>query len=796
MLPYDGAMFKSGLWRYHWFLAAIAVTSLWVLWFMSPVPVIEQVTAPATDNARYFFGDTRTIGQSFVAVPRLHAIEIPLELEQRAQGPLLLHIRRDYFGSDIRTSVVYKPAYGVQQFTFPELSAAGETLVWILESPNDFDRTAAVYREIDGAGYPVGTAFEKGHALAGDFAFSQMGSHPLIADINRVFPHDFSQSLLVREEQNGLIAGILAGLVVVGAARFIVLRPGIVLICLAGATLVLHVIAAQHLLFNNDEGAYLQDAFQVWQGLTPVKDFLTKGPVYVYLLAVWSKLVPITVSALRLLSAFFWMACVGLAYWLGRELRLSRAVSLSIAMLLALSPATVFLSTQLLLQTVSVPLTVAALALAVRGARLASSKLVTLSAFFMVCAYLTRATSAAAAVVGLGILLALAGKARWRLALSYAVWGIGIAGVIALLAVAAMGPLKTAVLFNVEATVISQEKQSTPGAAAPEPFIRVLTQNTDVLWRTSPWFIAGFLTCPWYLMRYRRRLIKIIVLTAWIFGVAQVLFHLNDFSYFISSQYVLNRLLMFTALVGPAVIVGVWDVTLRRLLPPLPQPQKGAVIMSLVWLGLLTCAYAAWGNFRSNYLLEFLPPLACLTAIAAYQFWQLLTNRSVIATRLTLFFSTVLAVAGFVIGWHVSIVLPHSGSMDLGSLEQIVAAVKSHVPVGQPIFTAQSAITALAQRPIMFAYSHSGWYLYERQGLVPARLRQLLFQEPEGVTQYLFTQAQFVVTERRTNEVYFDTYPERKQFLAGHFETVATFPNSNGDAFTLYARKPTRTEGR
>ena len=133
---------------------------------------------------------------------------------------------------------------------------------------------------------------------------------------------------------------------------------------------------------------------------------------------------------------------------------------------------------------------------------------------------------------------------------------------------------------------------------------------------------------------------------------------------------------------------------------------------------------------------------------------------------------------------------PHTGTLDQRSVRAIVAAVQQYVPEDEVIFTAQPLITALSQREIAFAYTHPGWYRDEYLGKLSPQLRSLYFADPEVITEYLRTDARFVLTDRRTNDVYFEFYPERQLLLQTEFELVAEVDNPlTEESLKLFVRR-------
>lgn len=763
-------------------VVATCLLILGLLWLASPVESQQVINAPHEDANVYGFGDTRTVGEQFAPINGLHRIAIEVNLSANAPGPLILHIRRSYLGDDIRTATVFRPVSGEQQFSFRPIYAK-EPLFWILENPNDKDNTAFVFREIDSTGYE-GQAYMKGAAIPGDFAFTQQGSLPYLVSYARSLKQTVSAGIPVFEAY-ALVFGLAVALGV-----FVLLSQGkriavtkTTIVWIIGVTIVagiaLHMRSTKYLPLNNDEGAYLQDAYQVQHGFIPVRDFLTKGPVYVYVLATWRSLVGLHLPALRALSALSWSVAGGLVYVLAKRMTAPTEVAVAAAVLLIVSPAAIFLTTPLLLQTVSVPIGLAALYVCLRGAQDKKTELVTLSAVLMVVVYMTRASSIVYAVLGLIIILYFSPR-KWRDTARYVVAGLATAAFLALLLYVTMGLEKTAIILNLEALLISQQRGSVQAAAA-EPFIRQLVIGARTLWRSAPWLIGGLLLAPLTVAPRRLRQYAIVLASVMILLLMAIWHHIADVGWFIPSSDTLSWVVTVLLVFG---VPAASYIFLPSQKPHNTPNAQFLVLWSAAWLVGMLVLYGQWGDFTDNYVIEFLPPLSLITAISGVYIWKQMGGRRLVQAAL----AGILA-AGCVTGWYIARANPHTGSMDQAAVIQAAKRLDDLTAPGEEIFTAQSAITAFANRPIVKNYSHSGWYLYEKRGTVSTQLRQTLFVEPEVITDYLKHEAKTIVTDRRTRQVYFDDYPERQALLENEFTLDTEIKNPESEPFRIYVRK-------
>ena len=444
----------------HWmhahplWLAGGILAGLTALVSLAPVEFRQEVLAPQGEQARYGFGDSRSVGQSFAPIAGLSSITIPIGQTENAHGPLLLHLRNDYFGPDVREASVFQVEGETATFQFSPLVQVPERLTWVLEAPHSDDRSYWAYREFDDSAYAQGDAFVKGQPLVGNFAFTMTGRQLLL----RVFVSTFQEDFTARSWE---WAALGMGLLTAGGAwvvwplgRQMRLEkswlPGAVL-----TSLILHIWMAWRFPGVIDEGAYLMDAWQTTSGFLPFRDFLTKGPLYIVLLKIWQVFLPNSLELLRTLSPVAWAAVVWLSARLSDSLGLPRAGQIVVAWALAILPAAVTLSTPLLLQVVSTALIVGGVWLAVRSAQQGKANLAVFSALVLVAAYFVRSSSLVGFLVA-GCIFFL-WKRQWRLLAVFVSTSAVVLGMVFVLGVGLMGFSKTAVMFNLEAVLISQQ---------------------------------------------------------------------------------------------------------------------------------------------------------------------------------------------------------------------------------------------------------------------------------------------------------------------------------------------------
>lgn len=756
------------------------VILLGILVAFAPVERQEEALAPSDDEAKVYFGSGDSVGQTFIPLPGLQEVRIPIGREVQALGPLILHLRTEYFGNDVRSAVVFVPPPESEHlvFQFEPLDRDFSQLLWVLEAPHGPRRAYWVFREQDVSAFAGGSASLVGRKLSGNFAFTQVGEQRGYQE----WGPRISASVQSWEWQS-LVLFILA------AAIFSILRPwlwrrawsaGVWIVVLMLATLVLHVWRSQNAPVIIDEGAYLQDALQSSANLLPFRDFLTKGPVYVFLLKLWRALVPDTLMGWRLLSGFSWVAVVGVSAALARRFGLSVAMQVTVAALLAVLPGITSATTPLLLQVVSTLFAVLAMHALLAGAQKNRLKFVTLGALLMAAGYLTRSSTIAVGVAGAVLLLVFA-EQRWRALGVYVGVGLVAMAVVSGMAFLLMPAEKVAVMLNIEAAAVGQIQTAQAGEL--DSVIRWLTKAATALWRGGAVLLSGIVWLPLLLLAHWKSPLRWAGLGLWFITLALAVFHLMDIDYGLPREFLITQAAILIIVFG---VPALWFLrSLPARLPSSPSFHWKWISICVVWLAVLTFLYRGWGVFRPSYIVEFLPPAAILAAAALAWGLPQLLRRPVAQAALV-----GLLAANWWQGLQVGLAYPISGTVTPEAVENMTLLLQREVPAGEEIFTAQPVVTAAARLKIIQGYSHPGWIRAARLGGVPQELRKIYFAEDEEITRWLGHDVRFVVTDERTSEIYFDDFPDRQKILREQFEMIGEVANDlTEEPFRLYRRK-------
>lgn len=763
-------------------LPVFITLSIFVLAALNPVSVEERVLAPQEKENQYFFGDNRAVGHEFAPQSGLAKVRIPVGVKEGVEGPLLLHIREDFFGPDIRQATQFEieEGHNVVDFKFRRILNPPEKLVWVLEAPHSPGRSHWVYREKDENAYTAGNALYHNVTVVGNFSFDLVYKQIAIKSV----PLSYFAGYQYWE-----LYAIVIGLVGAIVSALLIKRMNIhqhhklILLLLILISFGVHVWFSARLPVINDEGSYVQDVQQSTLNFWPLRDFLTKGPIFLLVLKAWVSVVPHSYVAWRLLSAVAWAFVIFLSYLLAKKLKFSETQRLLAASLLALLPAANVLTSTVLLQPVSVALGLAALLLFIQAKEKQTFKAFVLSSLVFVLAYLARASTITLLPVFF-VLFLLNSENKKK---DFIAWTSGLLAIFTmavLLSAGLIGWQKTAVFFNAEALLISNERVAS-GEIESEPVIRQITQNFTVLWQGGSVLLLGIIAFLVALISRKRFWIPLLGGLPLFAIIYITYFHLSDMAFLLPSRLPVSRIFQLAIVfVLPAVFF------LNNFLQKTEKRSvkiKKNLLVVFVWLASLMILYLRWGNFRQSYVIEFLVPLSLLAAwavTAVHHSWSL---KGAAWSRVSFAAWVFLLIAAGAQGYRILAEWPLTGSMSLTGIKEVSQVLQDHVPQDQEIFTAQSAVTALSGHRIINGYAHPGWYLYEKEEAFPQSLREIYFIDPELLTEDLKTAAA-VLLERRTQQVYFAKYPDRQKILAEQFELVAEIDSGASDPYLVYLR--------
>lgn len=801
---------------------AAAIIGLGALWLLAPARrEVLRTTAPHTAADVERVGGARTVGQSFVA-PSDSLAEIELSFRPPVPDdafPIIVHLRHGRYTTTNLRTVVTEPsdltADGRLRAHFaPVPKSRGRPYLFIVNAPEAPSRSLAIYQQVDGSIYREGNVLyiDRDEDRSGDLEFALFARAPRGVLLWRHSLSPFLTALWQTPPARRAVgSGLLTFLAIWIALRLgtapgsrwtqalrrawgvirerlppprLLGRPAVVLGLLVAVNVIQHIPFVLSYPIVNDEGAYLMDLANLRDGYWPFRDTLTKGPLFLAVLAPWVWIFPQSILAARLVAVAASAVEAVLLYHLGWRLW-GRGVGLLAATLWTFSPTTIAQTSQLFLQAVSLPLALLGLVILVGPRTSATPPLprrALLAGLAFAAAYLARASSLAFLAAAL-LLAWTEARPREALRASLVLLGTVVAALLLTSAVAlpVLGGTKTSILLNLEAFTIGAARAARGTAAEralphPEQLVETSTSLGSSLARSGVPLLALWLAA---LVESARRLFRLPgpiglalftgITVPFLSAYHERGFFLQHLARFDAPFITLGATLLVAALAASFLFSS-------RGFPPRREAIRDLFFLGLFWLALAVL-YARFGRFRQQYHLEFLPFYVLGGALFVARLLKTAQERLRVAGRRAPVFLaaavSALVVVLFYRGTDLAQQLPHTGSISLRSAREVAAALRQYSRPGEEVFTGQPLFPYLADRPILFGASHPSWYLEERAGTIPATLRRVYFPDRDRVRATVRERIRLAVTDVRTNEVYLRDDPALRQFLEAEFTVAA-----------------------
>jgi hypothetical protein len=776
-------------------LAVVALFS----WYTQIIEVRGEFhEAPRDTKARIYIHQKVSVGQSFQAPWPLKGIGIVLDGVKDLPGAFTLHLRKSPRGPDLRTVSIpakeLKLGETINFFEFEPLSLpAEETLYFFLEAPQIKKGQLWAFREIDSSIYPTGSLLRNFREEPGDLAFQLKGQVrkfvkiTLFSDSN--FPSFTSRDFQVSATTLIITLGSTLALFLIPYPlhRFRYLVP------LLGLTLfILHLPFVFRWPAINDEGSYLLDVVQMSWGGVPFRNFLTKGPVFLFFLKSWQLFWSHSLLLARFFSVFVSILALPLLFFIAHRLSFSRRITFASVVLYSLSAGASAFSSHLLTQPLAIFWGLAGLC-CLLSPRLPLHWRGRLGAIFVALAIFTRLSAVVFLPLSL-LIIFWQNQQRKGLLKTFLLALLTTSLIIFLILFLLAGWPRVLVALNMESILVVKQHHQAGGiwlTYPPQEIYERMVYLLPPLWRSSALLVIFSLLAPFLLLRYWRAVPALAAaLPVWLmwFWLWQSL---------PPAWRSLAGAFPAEKIVGTALLLlctGIVLIPLGFLKTSFSSRRQfyhhgRLVLLGVFWVTLLLAVYTFWGKWRSNYFGEFLPPLALLAGFSFYHIWQALLN-AFASLHLARFFVSLWwggLLALTYLSFQYTLAIPHTGTMDLGSVERMRKVIERNVSPHEAIFTAQALFPAITRRPILPPFaSHPGWILSDRRGEVPEKLR-LLYFPPDDKLLLSLQKANYVLTDRRTNEVYFEI-PALKEELENHFTLMEEVENISAP-FRLWKRK-------
>lgn len=219
---------------------------------------------------------------------------------------------------------------------------------------------------------------------------------------------------------------------------------------------------------------------------------------------------------------------------------------------------------------------------------------------------------------------------------------------------------------------------------------------------------------------------------------------------------------------------------------------RGLIVLIVVWIGSFWAFYKAWGRTPTPfYPLESTPALALASALVIESFlaWSEKHRQGLVAGMVC-----ALLFAADLTGSYREIPLQqYRGTVEVPAAKAVGEILTREVPLGEAIFTAQPIFPFLANLPLYGGYTHPGWYLSERAGIIPAEIRRVFLPDFDILVRSVARDVNWIVVDWRTADVYFNggtpVTKEMRDLLEKNFELVAKVPNPASRDIMIYRRK-------
>ncbi len=219
-----------------------------------------------------------------------------------------------------------------------------------------------------------------------------------------------------------------------------------------------------------------------------------------------------------------------------------------------------------------------------------------------------------------------------------------------------------------------------------------------------------------------------------------------------------------------------------------------AALFAPLWIAGLTLFYSNWIKFHANYLAEFIPPLIVLSAFGVIALYRRLQPGIFLAKdypflevlrRVMVVAITAIVLWSAVISNYITFLFEHTGTFQLGAIEEAASWARATIPLEDFIFTGAAAIPYVSGHRVVLDIAHPRWYAYEFTRQDTARLQTFL-PSAENMVQ-AFRDAKWFLFEQQTGFSFLMEYSEIESGLERDFERVQGVANGS-NTLTFYRR--------
>lgn len=512
---------------------------------------------------------------------------------------------------------------------------------------------------------------------------------------------------------------------------------------------------------DGDEGNYLYDAKLMLEGFVPFKDYVTRSPLYLCLLAISIKLFGTTLTAGRVVSLISSVGTTVLLYFLAKELY-NKRTGLAAALIYALLPFTVFWSSIIKTEPTVAILNMLAIYLFVLGLKRRNN-------FFIICGGAVVALAILVRESALGLLviqvtfayvyLSFQSKSSFKRKLSstlsialHIMAGILFVYVLILIIAVSFGLFDSIAPFFSKFRGLLHNRSSNLFSLhalhhVRDGFLNLISTSLveGFLEELAGPLVLGLLFIALALKGGRSRL-SVFLTSLFCIGF-------GFFAYKVVTTHLLGLypryrfLLLFLLLVATIAVIYFHQA---------PNLFASNALM-LVWLVTYCCIYITHHKFHLMYFYEIMPVLcimiaATFTTTVDVRFKDVLVSAMLFTLLISSFFTLkyYYSTHGLFRSWS-----PHT-------VFKVSEYLQSMTEENDEIFTGSTIFVFCASRRLVRNISHPILY----RDFSEEELHSLGYPSPEEIMKYMARErVRYVINDRRTWTCFYKRYPKLELFV-------------------------------
>lgn len=546
--------------------------------------------------------------------------------------------------------------------------------------------------------------------------------------------------------------------------------------------LLVRVSYSYNLPVTNDEGSYLYDAFNINQGLIPLKDFLTKSLPLIYTLAGAIKILGNSLTVGRFISIFVSFISSIFIYLIGGEL-FNKRVGLIASGLFWAFPSIAAYTILVHTEPFQVTLILISTYLIVKGLRLNKLSSLYLAGLLVGGAFFVRQSSLAYLVwiiFYIFIIKRNLGKYKKPIA-SFGTGFISVTLPLILITYKYIGSKKIFELIGGGAARMAVEQKplyfplNLP-AYLLERIIEFFGES-GVIYRDGLFlsilaiFFLILLVIYKFNITKRKRFIILLFLISTL--SSSILFLQARFSFYTVLWKMMFLLMIATFSIFALFFLLSLLIYIENLKINILRNWKEGTFFLIGWTAFLCFLYLLWIKFRSPYLIEFFPMLVLFAASSVYLIIQIshsLTEKflgSLFRFSLVAVFSLTLILSYF---WNLK--FPFTGLHTPKEVEVVVKFLKENTEPGEEILTASLIFPFSAGNKVPFNISHPSWYGYQN---IDKQTLELFFPSFPNLFNYVKRKkVRYIINDPFTQSSYFKLHKDFSDYVEENYDKVLT----------------------